>query len=43
MENVLNDFGKVRATVLKIKRKTNQTKKTDKQKTELKRITKLER
>ena len=43
MENVLNDFGKVRGTVLKIQRKTNQTKKTDKQKTELKRITKLER
>ena len=36
MGNVLSDFGEVRANVFKTQRKTNQTKKTDKQKTELK-------
>ena len=36
MENVLSDFGKVRSNLFKTQKIPNQTKKTDKQKTELK-------
>ena len=36
MENVLSDFGKVRSNLFKTQKISNQKKKTDKQKTELK-------